>query len=167
MLLVLDAPGAEARTVGDEIWEQPLADAIRSEAQIVADYATEQLLESCGCGSRRDFASWLTAEMLRTLRGPGDSYLAPDGVMYSLVDGVPNETTGPIPPVVQRVRFEALPVGARGSRRAIARWSDGSESEALRWYDDEILICEGDLIGKSSEQIRMVHFQRDRRWLTS
>jgi hypothetical protein len=24
------------------------------------------------------------------------------------------------------------------------RWSDGSEGEALRWYADEILVCEGD-----------------------
>jgi hypothetical protein len=39
------------------------------------------------------------------------------------------------------MRFEDLP---RGSRRAIVRWSDGSEGEALSWYADEILVCEGD-----------------------
>jgi hypothetical protein len=48
------------------------------------------------------------------------------------------------PTVVEVVRFEDLPLGSRGARRAIARWSDGSESEALCWYADEILICEGD-----------------------
>ena len=35
--------------------------------------------------------------------------------------------------------FEDLPVGSSGSRRAVVRWSDGTEAEACRWYDDEIL----------------------------
>jgi hypothetical protein len=53
--------------------------------------------------------------------------------------------TGKSEPVVEEVlRFEDLPMGSPGSRRAIARWSDGSEDEALTWYADEILICEGD-----------------------
>ena len=48
------------------------------------------------------------------------------------------------------------------------RWSDGSEGEALRWYGaDEILICEGDLIGKTREQLRSLHFHQDRDWLQS
>jgi hypothetical protein len=53
------------------------------------------------------------------------------------------------PIVTEVLRFEDLPAGSRGTRRAIARWSDGTESEALTWYADEILICEGDLIGKT------------------
>ena len=48
------------------------------------------------------------------------------------------------PTVTEVVRFEDLPLGSRGTRRAIARWSGCSESEALTWYADEILICEGD-----------------------
>jgi hypothetical protein len=55
------------------------------------------------------------------------------------------------PTVVELMRFEDLLLGSRGSRRAIVRWSDGSEGEALSWYADEILICEGDLIGKTRE----------------
>ena len=48
-------------------------------------------------------------------------------------------------PVVEEVlRFEDLPLGSRGTRRAVVRWSDGTEGEALSWYADEILICEGD-----------------------
>jgi hypothetical protein len=43
------------------------------------------------------------------------------------------------PIVTEVVRFEDFPLGSRGTRRAIARWSDGSESEALSWYADEIL----------------------------
>ena len=46
--------------------------------------------------------------------------------------------------VKEVLRFEDLPPGAPVSRRAIVRWSDGTEGEALRWYGDEVLICEGD-----------------------
>ena len=34
-------------------------------------------------------------------------------------------------------------------------------------YADEILICEGGLIGKTREQLRSLHFRRDRDWLQS
>ena len=71
------------------------------------------------------------------------------------------------PTVVEVLRFEDLPLGSRGSRRAVVSWSDGSEGEALTWYADEILICEGDLIGKTREQLRSLHFRRDRDWLQS
>ena len=71
-------------------------------------------------------------------------------------------------PVVEEVlRFEDLPPGALASRRAIVRWSDGTQGEAARWYGDEVLICEGDLIGQTREQIRSLHFRRDRDWLQS
>jgi len=68
--------------------------------------------------------------------------------------------------VIEVVRFEDLPVG---NWRAGARWFAGAtaEGEALRWYDDEVLICEGDLIGKTQEQLRSLHFRRDRDWLQS
>lgn len=70
--------------------------------------------------------------------------------------------------VVEEVlRFEDLPVGSMASRRAVVRWSDGTESEALRYYDDEVLVSEGDLVGKTREQIRSLHFRRDRDWLQS
>ena len=75
--------------------------------------------------------------------------------------------SNPSPIVSEVVRFEDLPPGSRGTRRAIARWSDGTESEALTWYTDEILISEGDLIGKTRQQLRSVHFRRDRDWLQS
>jgi hypothetical protein len=42
------------------------------------------------------------------------------------------------------VCFEDLPPGSRGTRHAIARWSDATVSEALTWCRDEILVCEGD-----------------------
>jgi hypothetical protein len=71
-------------------------------------------------------------------------------------------------PIVEEVlRFEDLPLGSLASRRAIVRWSDGSEGEAIRYYSDEVLISEGDLVGKSREAIRSLHFRRDRDWLQS
>lgn len=74
------------------------------------------------------------------------------------------ETT---PTVVEVLRFEDLPLGSRGSRRAVVRWSDGSEGEGLTWFADEILVCEGDLVGKTRVQLRSLHFRRDREWLQS
>jgi hypothetical protein len=71
------------------------------------------------------------------------------------------------PTVVEVLRFEDLPLGASASRRAVVRWSDGSESEALRWYSDEVKFSEGDFLGKSREQLRSLHFRRDRDWLQS
>jgi hypothetical protein len=69
--------------------------------------------------------------------------------------------------IVEVLRFEDLPLGSNGSRRAVVRWSDGREGEALRWYGDEILVCERDLIGKTEAELRSLHFRRDREWLQS
>lgn len=69
------------------------------------------------------------------------------------------------PRVGEVLGFETLPLGSTGSRRAIVRWSDGTEAEACRWYDDEILVCEGDLIGKTAAEITKVLFRRDRDYL--
>jgi hypothetical protein len=71
------------------------------------------------------------------------------------------------PIVVEVLRFEGLPLGSTGSRRAIVRWSDGTEGEAIRFYADEALFSEGDLLDKSQEEIRSLHFRRDRDWLQS
>jgi hypothetical protein len=86
--------------------------------------------------------------------------------------GVPAKV-GSIPvnpgnPIVEEVpRFEDLPPGSLASRRAIVRWSDGTEGEAVRFYSEEVLISEGDLVGKTREAIRSLHFRGDRDWLQS
>jgi hypothetical protein len=68
--------------------------------------------------------------------------------------------------VVEEVlRFEDLPLGSQASRRALVRWSDGSEGEAIRFYADEVLFSEADLLGKSHAELRSLHFRRDRDWL--
>ena len=73
----------------------------------------------------------------------------------------------PAPTVEEVLRFEDLPLGSSATRAAVVRWSDGTESQALAWYSDEILICEGDLLGKTQDQLRSLHFRRDRDWLQS
>ena len=61
-------------------------------------------------------------------------------------------------PIVEEVlRFEELRWRAR-QPPCVVRWSDGTESEALGGTHDEVLICEGDLVGKTREQIRAAAF---------
>jgi hypothetical protein len=71
------------------------------------------------------------------------------------------------PTVEEVLRFEDLLPDSLASRRAIVRWSHGTEGEAIRYYSDEVLISEGDLIGKTRAQLRSLHFRRDRDWLRS
>ena len=73
----------------------------------------------------------------------------------------------PEPVVVEVVAIEQLPIGANASRRAVVRWSDGSHGEVLRWFDDEVLFSEGDLLGKTAAQLRRLHYKRDRDYLQS
>lgn len=61
--------------------------------------------------------------------------------------------------------WEDMRSGSAGSRRAVVRRSDGAEGVAIAWMADEILVCEGDLIGKTQEQIGALHFARDREYL--
>ena len=70
-------------------------------------------------------------------------------------------------PVVTRVvAVEDLPLGSPASRRIIAAWSDGTESEALAWLGDEWLVSEGDLVGRTRAEIRSLAHRRDARWLS-
>lgn len=69
------------------------------------------------------------------------------------------------PRVEEVLRFEDLPLGSLASRRAVVRWSDGTEGEAVRFYREEVTFSEGDLIGLTRDQIRALHFRRDRDWL--
>jgi hypothetical protein len=58
-----------------------------------------------------------------------------DSVRAGTLGAVAMSASDTSPTVVEIMRFEDLPLG---SRRAIVRWSDGSEGEALSWYADEI-----------------------------
>jgi hypothetical protein len=170
MILKAHLEGAASHDVGDEIWHVALSDAIQVEAERIVYSAGSDLLES-GHDRLRDR---IVAEMSEALSQVGDTYRAPDGVLYSLIepdpvqDGDTLTAVSSAAPVVEEVlRFEDLPVGSLGTRRAVVRWSDGTEGEGLKWYGDEILICEGDLIGKTRDQLWSLHFRRDRDWLLS
>ena len=94
--------------------------------------------------------------MASALVSVGDRYRAPDGVLYSLIEqpapdpasgdgrlsAMVNGTSEPI--VEEVLRFEDVPLGSAGSRRAVVRWSDGTEDAPITWYGDEVLVCEGD-----------------------
>ena len=49
------------------------------------------------------------------------------------------DSSGGEPVVEEVLRVEDLPLGSTGSRRAIVRWSDGTESAAVTFYADEVL----------------------------
>jgi hypothetical protein len=178
MILTVHIQGAPSYDIGDEIWQEPLADAIRSEADTIADHAGPELLPSPDQAHRDALRERIVVDMTTALVRTGDRYRAPDGVLYSLTDHPavdPHDGEGrldpvaaaePDPVVEEILRFENLPPGSLATRRAVVRWSDGTESEALNWYADEI-ICEGDLPGKTHEQLRSLHFHRDRYWLQS
>jgi hypothetical protein len=178
LILQVHLDGAEPYEIGDEIWQQPLSDAIRAEAETIADYAGPGLLPLPGRAGRVALRNHVLIEMTAALRQAGDTYTAPDGVAYTLADepqlDLPaREATlacmnpARAPTVEQVLRFEDLPVGSSATRAAFVRWSDGTESQALAWYSDEILFCEGDLLGKTQDELRSLRFRRDRDWLQS
>jgi hypothetical protein len=178
LILRVHVPGAHDYEIGDEIWQVSLADAIGAEADTIAGNAGAELLEAPDQEHRDALRDRIVAEMTSTLVSVGDRYRAPDGVIYTLAD---DRLVAPLmqgrlavvsprasEPVVEEVlRFEDLSLGSAGTRRAVVRWSDGSKSPAMTWYADEILVCEGDLIGKTHDEIRSLHFRRDRDWLQS
>ena len=152
MILRVHVEGARHYDVGDEIWQQSLAEAITAEANTIAGYAGSDLLESPDQKHRDALRDQIIAEMTAALVDVGDEYRAPDGVRYSLVDESAIDggtlsavsSSGREPVVTDVLRVEDLPLGSAGSRRAIVRWSDGTESAAVTFYADEVLFCEGD-----------------------
>jgi hypothetical protein len=179
LILRVHLDGAGPYEIGDEIWHQPLADAIRAEAETIAGYAGSGLLPLPGRAGRVALRNHVIIEMTAALRQAGDTYTAPDGVAYTLTDEAQldlpahGDTLAPVDPaqaarVVDAVlRYEDLSLGSSATRAVFVRWSDGTESQALAWYGDEILICGGDLVGKTRQQLRSLHFRRDRDWLQS
>ena len=175
MILRVHVESAQDNEIGDEIWQEPLAEAIAGEAQTIAGYAGSDLRESPDQAHRDALRDRLIVEMTKALVHVGDEYRPPDGVRYSLIadpmldaDRLRGVSSRVGEPVVEEVlRFEDLPLESAGSRRAIVRWSDGTESAALTFYADEVLFCEGDILGKTQSQIRSRHFRRDRGWLQS
>jgi len=179
MILKVHVDGAASYDVGDEIWQESLADAIHAEAETIASYAGSDLLQSPDQAQRNALCHRVVGEMTAALVSVGDRYRAPEGVFYSLIEesaldgpsgegrlsAMGNRMSEPI--VEEILRFEDLALGSAGTRRAVVRWSDGTEDAPMTWYADEILVCEGDLVGKTRAEIRSLHFRRDRDWLQS
>jgi hypothetical protein len=113
MILKADIDGVASYDVGDEIWQFALSDAIQAEAECIVYSAGSELLES-GHNQLRDR---IVAEMSQALSQVDDTYRAPDGVLYSLIE----------PSAVE---------DDDGTRRAVVRRSDGTEGEGLKWYGD-------------------------------
>jgi hypothetical protein len=67
----------------------------------------------------------------------------------------------PEPTVVELVKVRDLPLDVPGSRAVVVRWSDGTTSEAVRFYADEVLFSEGDLVGRTRTEICALLQTRD------
>lgn len=72
---------------------------------------------------------------------------------------------GDEPVIVEVIAVEDLPLGSSATRRVIVAWSDGTRSEAAAWFADEWLVCEGDLVGLTRQEVRALVHCRDRQWL--
>jgi hypothetical protein len=68
-------------------------------------------------------------------------------------------------PAIAEVLHIEEPAPGGGRRRVVVRWSDGSTGHALSYFADEVLVSEGDLVGKTSSELRHLHFARDREFL--
>jgi hypothetical protein len=133
MVLNIHVPGATPYEIGDEIWQESLADAIRAEAEIIAAYAGADLLKSPDQAHRDALRDRLTVDMTAALAQIADQYRSPDGVLYSLtaqpaLDACAREASltpmscpAPSPTVEGVLRFEDLPPGSPGTRRAVVR----------------------------------------------
>jgi hypothetical protein len=80
MILRAHLSGSQSYDVGDEIWQEPLADVIRAEAEMIASYAGAELL---GTGTRDSVRERIIAEMTVALVSDGDTYQAPDKIRDS------------------------------------------------------------------------------------
>jgi hypothetical protein len=161
----IDPTGHE---IGDEIWHTTLREAIHAEAEKTAHHFPPTVIRRLG---QQQLVDLIAEDMAVWLHTIGDTYTAIDGVIYTLAEATTGHATADYAPLmtVQPVAVEATfkPSSDCGLRTAIIRWSDGTTSEAVRWYPDELLISEGDLIGKTQQQIRSLHHRRDRDWLQS
>ena len=86
MILKVHLDGAASYDVGDEIWQESLADAIHAEAETIAGYAGSDLLQSPDQAQRNALRDRIVGEMTAALVSVGDRYRAPDGVLYSLIE---------------------------------------------------------------------------------
>jgi hypothetical protein len=83
MILKAHLDGIPPHAIGDEIWHETLADAIRSEAQATIEHIPARLLALIG---REQALDLVVEEMTAALLKVGDRYEAIDNVLYELLD---------------------------------------------------------------------------------
>jgi hypothetical protein len=83
MILKVHLQRAASYDIGNEIWEESLADAIHAEAETIAGYAGSDLLKSPEQAHRDALRDRIVGKMTSALVRVGDRYRAPDGVLYS------------------------------------------------------------------------------------
>lgn len=86
MFLRVHLKDAEPYSIDDDLGQVPLSFAISQEADCVAAEAGAELLADPGEQARRELCEQVITEMTAALAQSGDSYRAPDGVRYSLVE---------------------------------------------------------------------------------
>ena len=65
-------------------------------------------------------------------------------------------------------RIVSAAITGRGHCLVSVTFDDGStEPELLRFYEDEISFTDRDLIGRTAEEVRRIHYEKDLRYLRS
>jgi hypothetical protein len=54
-----------------------------------------------------------------------------------------------------------------GRATMLVTLEDGSEQDAIAWFPDELTFTAADAIGRTVEELRALHFERDRAYLQS
>ena len=121
MILNVHVPDAPSYDVGDEIWQESLADAVHAELEVIAEDAGSDRIEPLHEADRDALRDQISAEMTVALVEVGDTYRPPDGVLYSLSDRPPLDLRSregrldvvnlpTLRPIVEEIlRFEDLP----------------------------------------------------------
>jgi hypothetical protein len=106
-----------AHQIGDEIWDTPLTEAIRTEAEKTAYHFPTSIIRLIGY---ERLIARIAHDMSIHLRSIGDTYTAPDGVVYTLKTAsldTEDRYAPPMPaqPVVVAATFEQTPDYGRAS----------------------------------------------------
>jgi hypothetical protein len=66
------------------------------------------------------------------------------------------------------VKITAAHIHAEHGRATLrVALEDGSEQDTISWYLDELTFTPQDAIGRTVQELRQLHFQRDRAYLQS
>ena len=136
-----------AIVVGRRTAAQRSASSGEAPRRTTGGYAGPELFDSPDQAHRDALRDQISATS-PALVGGGTSTRRRDGVRSSPLDRpvCDADTLGNVhsdidePVVTEVLQFEDRPLGSAGSRRAIERWSDGTETVAVICYSDEVLF---------------------------